>query len=65
MSSQATQGVDYYARLGVPADASLAEIKNAYRNLVKRYHPDVSPFDDLAGRRKAELAMRDTSSYDA
>ena len=58
MSSQATQVFDYYARLGVPADASLAEIKNAYRNLVKRYHPDVYPFDDLAGRRKAELAMR-------
>jgi hypothetical protein len=58
MSSQATQGVDYYACLGAPADASLAEIKNAYRTLVKCYHPDVYTFDDLAGRRKAELAMR-------
>jgi hypothetical protein len=58
MSSQATRVADYYARLGVPADASLAEIKNAYRGLVKRYHPDVYPFGDLAGRRKAELAMR-------
>ena len=58
MSTQATQIVDYYARLGVPADASLAEIKNAYRNLVKHYHPDIYTFDDLAGRRNAEVAMR-------
>lgn len=49
--------VDYYACLGVPTDASLAEIKSAYRKLVKRYHPDVYPFDDLTARRKAELAM--------
>ena len=58
MKAQATQIVDYYARLGVPADASLAEIKSAYRNLVKRYHPDVYPFDDLTARRKAELTIR-------
>ncbi len=57
MKAQATQIVDYYARLGVPADASPAEIKSAYRNLVKRYHPDVYPYDDLTARRKAELAM--------
>jgi len=58
MKAQTTQIVDYYARLGVPADASLAEIKSAYRNLVKRYHPDIYPYDDLTARRKAELAMR-------
>lgn len=54
---QNNQVLDYYSRLGVPADASLDEIKRSYRNLVKRYHPDVYPFDDLVGRRKAELAM--------
>lgn len=58
MDSQARPVIDYYARLGVPADASLAEIKAAYRTLAKRYHPDVHPFDDLTARRKAELAMR-------
>ena len=31
MSTQATQIVDYYARLGVPADASLAEIRTRSR----------------------------------
>ncbi len=58
MDSQGRRVVDYYARLGVPADASLAEIKAAYRTLTKRYHPDAHPFDDLTARRKAELAMR-------
>ncbi len=49
--------VDYYACLGVPTDASFAEIKSAYRSLVKHYHPDVYPFDDPTARRKADLAM--------
>ena len=49
--------VDYYACLGVPTDASLAEIKSAYRRLVKHYHPDMHPFDNPAERRKNELAM--------
>jgi hypothetical protein len=56
-NTQATQVLDYYSCLGVRADASLVEIKRAYRNLAKRNHPDVFPYDDLASRKKAELAM--------
>jgi hypothetical protein len=31
---------DYYADLGIAKTASEAEIKNAYRQLVREHHPD-------------------------
>lgn len=31
---------DYYLILGITSDASLDDIKDAYRRLAKRYHPD-------------------------
>ncbi|QBD81159.1 hypothetical protein EPA93_36380 [Ktedonosporobacter rubrisoli] len=33
---------DYYAILGVPHNASLTQIKRAYRRLARLYHPDLN-----------------------
>jgi hypothetical protein len=43
--------VDYYSILGVPRDAGLAQIKNAYRKVARECHPDLHPNDPGAEER--------------
>jgi curved DNA-binding protein len=33
---------DYYAILGIPRDATQDQVKQAYRRLARKYHPDIS-----------------------
>lgn len=43
---------DYYKTLGVERTADAAEIKKAYRKLVRQYHPDVSKHKDADAKTK-------------
>ena len=46
---------DYYDILGVGRNASEKEIRQAYRKLARRYHPDVNPSDKAAESKFKEI----------
>lgn len=47
---------DYYEVLGVDKNADEATLKKAYRNLAKKYHPDVNPGDSEAEKKFKEAS---------
>ncbi|WP_399886844.1 molecular chaperone DnaJ [Streptomyces sp. BBFR51] len=47
---------DYYKVLGVPKDATEAEIKKAYRKLAREYHPDANKGNVKAEERFKEIS---------
>src|SRR5262245_50839570 len=62
---------DYYSILGVARDASDKEIKDAYRKLARKYHPDVSKekdaeekFKDIAEAYKTLKDPETRAAYD-
>jgi len=46
---------DYYATLGVTKAASDKEIKQAFRKLARKFHPDVNPGDKVAETRFKDI----------
>ena len=47
---------DYYEVLGVGKNATEDDLKKAYRNLAKKYHPDVNP-----GNAEAEAKFKEAN----
>jgi molecular chaperone DnaJ len=47
---------DYYKILGVKEGAAAGEIKAAYRNLAKKYHPDRNPNDKLSEEKFKQVS---------
>ena len=47
---------DYYEVLGVSKDADEATLKKAYRQVAKKYHPDMNPGDAEAEKKFKEAS---------
>ena len=46
MLAEVALAKDYYKVLGLSRDASEAEVKKAFRQLARQYHPDKNKADD-------------------
>ena len=48
---------DYYLILGVSPNASVKEIKAAFRRLARQYHPDLNPDDPIAAEKFKQISQ--------
>ena len=59
------QLLQFYANLELAPGASLEDVKRAYRELIKRYHPDRHASDPERARIATELVQSLTKAYEA
>jgi len=56
---------EHYAALGLKSDASLADIKKAFRQKASQFHPDRNTDEDAPARFRAAQEAYDVLSDDA
>ena len=48
--------MDFYVILGINRQASVVDVKRAYRRLARKFHPDINPGDQIAAARFRQIA---------
>jgi DnaJ-domain-containing protein 1 len=61
--STEAQVLEWHKTLDVPLGADLAQIKSAYRQLMRKYHPDMHANNPQKQKAATELSLRVTAAY--
>ncbi|HUQ06207.1 MAG TPA: J domain-containing protein [Kofleriaceae bacterium] len=62
-SSGGAQVAEWYKTLNLSPGADLAEVKSSYRQLMRKYHPDMHAGNPQKQKAATELSMRVTTAY--
>ncbi len=57
------QVAEWFRVLDLPVGADMAQIKSSYRQLMRKYHPDVHASSPQKQKAATELSMRVTTAY--
>lgn len=61
--SNVVQVAEWYRTLNLSVGADLAEVKSAYRSLMRRYHPDMHAGNPQKQKAANELSLKVTAAY--